>query len=401
MALADFAAGANNAIQEILKKRLLEQRYQDAQKQQAFQNQLATRTADRADEQLKATTENNRLMREAQQRNTNNTRAQQIVDRAEPDTFYPENDPTAQMIRGTDYASFLKPVQPTQAMGPDFQGPMPDAETPQQAQVGRQGGFLKMATSTQRMQESQRLDRIADNNRLDAQAAQTHADRQDEIKRQRERDDQAHNDRVAALNMRPDPDLARVDRSYQQHVSRIDKQADPVTSQLDRVGRLQMSLDQNSPQADALLAPELLTTIAGGQGSGLRMTEAEIARIIGGRSNWEGIKAALNAWQTDPSKAFAIRPEQRAQMRALVNEMHGRLSRKSEAIERARDAIIDAKDVDTQRRVYESLRRELDAVDRGGAATTPSHGGTPPSEQRGTTKVTKSAEELIRQYGGR
>ena len=122
MALADFAAGANNAIQEILKKRLLEQRYQDSLKQQAFQNDLATRGANRADEQLKATTENNRLIREAQQQNTNNARAQQIVDRAEPDTFYADTDPTARMIRGTDYASFLKPVQPTQAMGSDFQG---------------------------------------------------------------------------------------------------------------------------------------------------------------------------------------------------------------------------------------------------------------------------------------
>jgi hypothetical protein len=61
-----------------------------------------------------------------------------------------------------------------------------------------------------------------------------------------------------------------------------------------RFGRLRDTLNQKSPQADALVAPELLTVIAGGQGSGLRMNEAEIARSVGGRSHLEDLKAALN-----------------------------------------------------------------------------------------------------------
>jgi hypothetical protein len=109
----------------------------------------------------------------------------------------------------------------------------------------------------------------------------------------------------------------RMDKSYQYNAGALSKLGDPIEQLAGRMGRLKDTIFQGTPQADALVAPELLTVMAGGQGSGLRMNEAEISRVIGGRTNLESIKAALNKWQTDPSKGLSITPAQRQQIRAL------------------------------------------------------------------------------------
>src|SRR5206468_8059601 len=92
----------------------------------------------------------------------------------------------------------------------------------------------------------------------------------------------------------------------------------PVNERAERIGRLADTLNQGTTQAYALLAPELLTVMAGGQGSGLRMNEAEISRIIGGKSKWEQLRGRLQEWSTDPTKASNITPEQVRQIRGLV-----------------------------------------------------------------------------------
>ena len=132
------------------------------------------------------------------------------------------------------------------------------------------------------------------------QAAQNEADRVAASK------ESADLRRLAMTNTQDRGGDARLDRSYNKEVSRIDSVAKPVLDRADRLQRLKLSLDAQSPQADALIAPELLTAMAGGQGSGLRMNEAEISRIVGGRSKWESLKASMNQWSLDPSKALSI-----------------------------------------------------------------------------------------------
>ena len=48
--------------------------------------------------------------------------------------------------------------------------------------------------------------------------------------------------------------------------------------------------------------------MAGGQESGLRTNEAEISRVIRDRRNYEALKAALNRWSLDPTKALSVTP---------------------------------------------------------------------------------------------
>jgi hypothetical protein len=161
---------------------------------------------------------------------------------------------------------------------------------------------------------------------------------------------------------------SRSDRSYQFHSNQLDKLGTPVEQLNTRLGRLQDTLAQNSPQADALVAPELLTVMAGGQGSGLRMNEAEISRIVGGRSAWESLKAAANKWQADPSKANSITPAQRQQIRALVNEVQRKAQAKQTALDDARQQLISTDDPSEHKRILARARQQLTSVDQGAGA---------------------------------
>jgi len=154
-------------------------------------------------------------------------------------------------------------------------------------------------------------------------------------------------------------ETSRLDRSYQYNSTQLQQIAKPIIDQAERFDRLKTTVDQRTPQADALIAPELLTVMAGGQGSGLRMNEAEISRIIGGRSNYEGLKAKLNKWSLDPTQALQITDAQREQIKSLIEEMGRRIERKKNLIVDAQQNLVDAADVTDHRRVLSGLRNAL------------------------------------------
>lgn len=173
----------------------------------------------------------------------------------------------------------------------------------------------------------------------------------------------------------------RGDKSYQFHVGQLSKLQAPVDATVSRLGKLKDTLDQNSPQADALIAPELLTVMAGGQGSGLRMNEAEIARIIGGRSHWQNLQAAIQKWKLDPSSARSITPEQQQQIRALVKTVDDKLLQKQEILTRAQRELVDTEDPMSHRRSLASTLENLGKIDNGTyqSSGAPSGGGPPPA----------------------
>jgi hypothetical protein len=159
----------------------------------------------------------------------------------------------------------------------------------------------------------------------------------------------------------------RSDRSYQFHAGRIDALRKPIEERAERIARVEDTLAQGTPQADALIAPELLSVMAGGAGSGVRQNEAELARIVGGRTNWETLKAKVNAWQLNPNKGFALTPAQREQTRALFGSVKDRVSRKMQAIDAANQQLVDSDDPKEHRRIYQQLTKTLGDIDTGRA----------------------------------
>jgi hypothetical protein len=171
---------------------------------------------------------------------------------------------------------------------------------------------------------------------------------------------------VTSFNLNaPEKQAAGAEKSYTTQSKRLDTMGKPISDAVARLGRLQDTLRQNSPQADALVAPELLTVMAGGAGSGLRMNEAEIQRVVGGRSKWESLKASMNQWSLDPSKANSITPEQRQQIRALTSEVQRKLLAKQAILTKADEDLVETDDPAEHRRIVVRAKRALSDIDEG------------------------------------
>lgn len=190
-------------------------------------------------------------------------------------------------------------------------------------------------------------------------------------------DIQGDKDMVHGLPKPNDPTAAgnrqdtRLDRSYQYNSGLLEKAALPLEQASQRLERLKVSIAQKDPQADSLIAPELLTVMAGGQGSGLRMNEAEISRIVNGRSNWDTIRAALNKWKPGDA-ALSIPDNQRQNMYKLVGEVSSRLDNHLHQLDQARSDLIQANDVTEHRRILARVKQSLNSsTDATGAGSTP------------------------------
>jgi hypothetical protein len=104
------------------------------------------------------------------------------------------------------------------------------------------------------------------------------------------------------------------------------------------------------------------------------MNEAEIARVVGGRSNWESLKANINKWQMDPSKANSITTDQRQQIRSLVKTVSDKLNSKQEILNQAAGDLVNSDDPKEHRMITQKARLGLNSIDEGGGA----QGGAPP-----------------------
>lgn len=154
-------------------------------------------------------------------------------------------------------------------------------------------------------------------------------------------------------------------KQYTENQNEIEKLRQPVAALNTRFGTLQTSIAQGNMLTDSMLAPEILSTVAGGAGSGLRMTDAEINRIVGGRSNWENLRAKLQAWNTDPKRARSITPEQEREIKALVGAMQTKVQAKLTMFQQADDAMNAATDSSQYRIIRAGLQKDIENIDNG------------------------------------
>lgn len=167
---------------------------------------------------------------------------------------------------------------------------------------------------------------------------------------------------------------AQTNHSYEYNDKKLEARAKPLTDQAARYDRLVTTVNEKTAQADALVAPELLTVMAGGSGSGLRMTKAELEAVVGGRDKLAGIEVALKQWV--PGQALKFSDEQRAEIQKLLATMGERIEAKANAIEDARGALIDAKDVTAHRRILADLDKKLGDVGKSKFSVTAPDGKT-------------------------
>lgn len=159
-------------------------------------------------------------------------------------------------------------------------------------------------------------------------------------------------------------DDARSDKSYQFNSGQLEKERTPIEASMQKISGALTNLNLKSPQADALLAPQILSLTAGGAGSGLRMNEAEISRILGGRTAWETLQATLNKYSADPTHV-QIPEAQRAQMQQIVQAAQQKGTLKQQILESGEGKLVNSDDPKDHRMTVTETKKLLDAVDRG------------------------------------
>jgi len=160
-------------------------------------------------------------------------------------------------------------------------------------------------------------------------------------------------------------DAVREDRSYQFQSGALDRTEKPIAEALSRSSRLIETLNNGSPVALAAAIPEFLTVMAGGAGSGLRMTEAEMKRIVGGRSVWEDLTAAASRFSTNPQQS-PLTASQVVSIRKMAQAVTAKLAAKQEAINAARDVIGTSTNIVEHRNAVNNMRMKFQQIDNGG-----------------------------------
>ncbi len=151
----------------------------------------------------------------------------------------------------------------------------------------------------------------------------------------------------------------RLDNNYKSAVAELEKAVAPIASHLDSLETLGSALDAKTPAADALIAPLVLKATVSGAGTGFRMTQSEINQVIGARSKWESLKAALNKWDTEGRKALTITDEQRTEIRELAKAIQAKANTSMAKAMKARHDLDNADDVDTIHKTMTKLKDDL------------------------------------------
>lgn len=362
------AMGAQDALDKLREQVMLREKEKLAQEQQQFQNQITTAAGARADRSLDQNDAFRRdqlaeTMRQNVRTDEDRTAAAQdrriglantLGDQIPAGTEIGMTDPAVGLFQGGGRGSLLQPTPGHLASTETTSGdlPMPDAKPTLRGSLRVRSIDAKPDHYVKQASEKQQ-DTSIDNVRQATSDAQ---------RRAHELAMEAIAQQNANKPTGQGADASRMDRSYQASATQLEALRKPVADQIERIARFRDSINQQTPQADSVLAPEVMIIMAGGAGSGVRITQGEIERVTGGRSNLESLKAALKKWSFDPSKALSVTPAQRQQMRQLVSAIAERGQQKLDAVTHAHDALIDAPDVTSHRRIVQDARKAFDAI---------------------------------------
>lgn len=151
---------------------------------------------------------------------------------------------------------------------------------------------------------------------------------------------------------------------YDDYNKQVDKVSAPMEAISSRATLLLHNLDAKDKQTDAQVAPELLSIASGGVGSGLRMNEAEISRVVGGRSVWDSLIAMANKVREGEG---TFSDEQRLQMHKIGEYIYDRAAAVTTVYSDAKDRMLTDKDrPDQVRKDYNDAKRIANQIVRQG-----------------------------------
>lgn len=179
---------------------------------------------------------------------------------------------------------------------------------------------------------------------------------------------------------------------YASQQAAVDRIRTPIAQQMERAVRALDSLENPSMVSDAVVAPEFLTVIAGGFGTGLRMSEAELSRINMSQNRWDQLRAEFNKWRTGSEPV--IQPAMREEMKKILTLAMNRAEKKLSLYDDYLAQMAKATSTDEIKELAAKMRKDDTKLTSGD----PNAYGFGP-EAKGGKDHKKTAEELIQEYG--
>lgn len=140
----------------------------------------------------------------------------------------------------------------------------------------------------------------------------------------------------------------------------FNNRAKPLEDRIDRINKLNESLDQGTRIADSTLAEQLITITAGGSGSGVRITQPEIEQVLKNtRTKWEDLDMMLRRWSGDKTQSLVLNDDQRAAMRGLARAYRKAATKAHRRILDYRSQIDEADNVSSVNRIRTRAEEDL------------------------------------------
>lgn len=165
-------------------------------------------------------------------------------------------------------------------------------------------------------------------------------------------------DRSVANAINADRDERRLDVNKEHAYSEFTKMGTNLEAGMRDFDRLGTLLNQHNSQGDADAAILLLKATAGGEGSGLRMTQSEINNTLGGRTKWESLDSVMRRWSSTPQKA-TIPDEQRANMLKLGKTIRDKMVKMHSALMDARHQVDESDDAKSILRLRSKVHDDM------------------------------------------
>jgi hypothetical protein len=184
-------------------------------------------------------------------------------------------------------------------------------------------------------------------------------------------------------------ETSALDRESSRFAKAHEKSISDANSQLEKITDARAMVNGNA-ESQALGLPKVLTALVSGQGSGVRITQAELNMIGKAR----GIEGDVEGFINKLSGKGQLTGTQKQQLTQILDDVKARVLQKQQIANDALDSINSAKSREEIVAADKAARDKLGAMEKGqGGATGPQQGGDRPGthvgEMRSNGKITQ------------
>jgi hypothetical protein len=130
---------------------------------------------------------------------------------------------------------------------------------------------------------------------------------------------------------------------------------DLASQQIDKISEATTMIDRGSPTDIAIAVPKILTALVSGQGTGLRINEKEMNRLIKAR----GLGESIEALASRISGHGDLGQDQRRNLKSLMSDVEDLVSKKQKVFSDTMDKIDSAENLSDINKAHQEHRKRL------------------------------------------